>query len=110
MRHPILWMTASALLAFACSETGQAIADALADVIAAMEEVSKNADSQMKPLMLNTLAMLASESGDLKKAIAAQQAAIDATDDERQKKRLMVMLDEFKQKANGGNAGDPSEK
>ena len=48
--------------------------------------------------MFNTLAMLASESGDLNKAIAAQQAAVDATDNERQKKRLTVMLDELKQK------------
>ena len=92
------------------AQQGVDIKPLLADVIAAMEELSKNADSQMKPLMFNTLAMLASESGDLKKAIAAQQAAIDATDDERQKKRLMVMLDEFKQKANDGNAGEPSEK
>ncbi len=37
MRHPILWMTASALLAFACTETGQAIADAVADAIAARD-------------------------------------------------------------------------
>ena len=92
------------------AQQGVDIKPLIADVIAAMEEVSKNADSQMKPLMFNTLAMLASESGDLKKAIAAQQAAIDATDDERQKKRLMVMLDEFKQKANDGNAGEPSGK
>ena len=92
------------------AQQGVDIKPLLADVIAAMEEVSKNADSQMKPLMFNTLAMLASESGDLKKAIAAQQVAIDATDDERQKKRLMVMLDEFKQKANDGNAGEPSGK
>ena len=92
------------------AQQGVDIKPLLADVLAAMEEVSKNADSQMKPLVFNTLAMLASESGDLKKAIAAQQAAIDATDDERQKKRLMVMLDEFKQKANDGNAGEPSEK
>ncbi|HBV61956.1 MAG TPA: redoxin domain protein [Rhodopirellula sp.] len=91
------------------AQQGVDIKPLLADVIAAMEEVSKDADSQMKPLMFNTLAMLASESGDLKKAIAAQQAAIDATDDERQKKRLMVMLDEFKQKAAGGNEGDKSE-
>ena len=91
------------------AQQGVDIKPLLADVLAAMEEVSKNADSQMKPLVFNTLAMLASESGDLKKAIAAQQAAIDATDDERQKKRLMVMLDEFKQKANDGNAGAPSE-
>ena len=92
------------------AQQGVDIKPLLADVLAAMEEVSKNADSQMKPLMFNTLAMLASESGDLKKAIAAQQAAIDATDDERQKKRLMVMLDEFKQKANDGKPGEPSEK
>ena len=37
MRHPTLWMTASALLAFACSETGQAIADAVANAIAAKD-------------------------------------------------------------------------
>ena len=75
-----------------------------------MEEVANDTDPKMKPLMYNTLAMLASESGDLKKAIAAQQMAIDATDDERQKKRLQVMLDELKQKAAEGSAGDASEK
>ena len=79
----------------------------LGDVIVAVEAEIGDADPQLKPLMFNTLAMLASESGDLKKAIAAQQSAIDATDDERQKKRLMVMLDELKQKAADGiEAGD----
>ena len=92
------------------AQQGVNVKPLLADVMAAVEEVSKDADPQMKPLMFNTLAMLASESGDLKKAIAAQQAAIDATDDERQKKRLMVMLDELKQKAAGGSAGNVTEK
>ncbi|MAI70172.1 MAG: redoxin domain protein [Rhodopirellula sp.] len=104
-----------ALARFGYSLYGQAqqgvdIKPLLANVMAAMEEVAKDADPQMRPLMFNTLAMLASESGDLKKAIASQQAAIDATDDERQKKRLMVMLDEFKQKAGDGSAGDGTEK
>ncbi len=92
------------------AQQGVNVKPLLADVMAAVEEVSKDADPQMKPLMFNTLAMLASESGDLKKAIAAQQAAIDATDDERQKKRLIVMLDELKQKAAGGSAGNVTEK
>ena len=92
------------------AQQGVDIKPLLADVMAAVEEVAKDADPEMKPLMFNTLAMLASESGDLKKAIAAQQAAIDATDDERQKKRLIVMLDELKQKAAGGSAGDATEK
>jgi hypothetical protein len=35
---------------------------------------------------------------------------VDATDDERQKKRLMVMLDELKQKAAGDKDGDTSNK
>jgi thiol-disulfide isomerase/thioredoxin len=92
------------------AQQGVNIKPLLADVIAAMEEVANDTDPKMKPLMYNTLAMLASESGDLKKAIAAQQMAIDATDDERQKKRLQVMLDELKQKAAEGSAGDASEK
>ena len=92
------------------AQQGVNIKPLLADVIAAMEEVANGTDPKMKPLMYNTLAMLASESGDLKKAIAAQQMAIDATDDERQKKRLQVMLDELKQKAAEGSAGDASEK
>ncbi|OUX07703.1 MAG: redoxin domain protein [Planctomycetaceae bacterium TMED240] len=92
------------------AQQGVDIKPLLDDAVAAMEEVAKDAEPQMKPLMFNTLAMLASESGDLKKAIAAQQAAIDSTDDERQKKRLIVMLDEFKQKAADGSAGDATEK
>jgi thiol-disulfide isomerase/thioredoxin len=92
------------------AQQGVDIKPLLADLMAAMEEVAKDADPQMKPLMFNTLAMLASESGDLKKAIDAQQAAIDATDDERQKKRLMVMLDEIKQKAAAGGAGNATQK
>jgi thiol-disulfide isomerase/thioredoxin len=92
------------------AQQGVDIKPLLADVMTALEEVSKDAEPQMKPLMFNTLAMLASEAGDLKKAIAAQQSAIDATDDERQKKRLMVMLDELKQKAAAGNEGDPTKK
>ena len=92
------------------AQQGVNIKPLLADVIAAMEEVANDTDPKMKPLMYNTLAMLASESGDLKKAIAAQQMAIDATDDERQKKRLQVMMDELKQKAAEGSAGDASEK
>ena len=47
MRHPILWMTASALLAFACSETGQAIADAVADAIAARDVSYDDSASQI---------------------------------------------------------------
>lgn len=92
------------------AQQGVNIKPLLADVIAAMEEVANETDPKMKPLIYNTLAMLASESGDLKKAIAAQQMAIDATDDERQKKRLQVMLDELKQKAAEGSVGDASEK
>lgn len=92
------------------AQQGVDIKPLLADSIAAMEEVAGKADPQMQPLMFNTLAMLASESGDLKKAVAAQQSAIDATDDERQKKRLQVMLDELKQKAAGGNTGEATEK
>ena len=47
MRHPILWMTASALLAFACSETGQAIADAVADAIAAKDVAYDDSASEI---------------------------------------------------------------
>ncbi len=88
------------------AQQGADVTPLLGDVIVAVEAEVKDADPPLKPLMFNTLAMLASESGDLKKAIAAQQAAIDATDDERQKKRLMVMLDELKQKAGSTTADD----
>ena len=47
MRHPILWMTASALLGFACSETGQAIADAVADAIAAKDVAYDDSASEL---------------------------------------------------------------
>lgn len=89
------------------AQQGADVKPLLGDVIVAVEAETKNADPELKPLMFNTLAMLASESGDLKKAIASQQSAVDATDDERQKKRLTLMLDELKQKAAGGKeAGD----
>lgn len=92
------------------AQQGVDVKPLLGVVMAAIDSEMKDADPQMKPLMFNTLAMLASEAGDLKKAIAAQQAAVDATDDERQKKRLMVMLDELKQKADGDKDGDTSNK
>jgi len=92
------------------AQQGVDVKPLLGFVMEAVDAATKNVDPQMKPLMFNTLAMLASEAGDLKKAIAAQQAAVDGTDDERQKKRLMIMLDELKQKAAGGNDSDASDK
>lgn len=92
------------------AQQGVDIKPLLGDLIVAIEIEAKDAEPQMQPLMFNTVAMLASEAGDFKKAIAAQQSAIDATDDERQKKRLIVMLDEIKQKAADGKASDANEK
>ena len=99
------------LVRFGYSLYGQAqqgvdVKPLLSDVMAAIDTAIKTAEPQLKPLMFNTLAMLASESGDLNKAIAAQQAAVDATDNERQKKRLTVMLDELKQKLENQGTGD----
>ena len=92
------------------AQQGVDVKPLLGAVMAAIDAETKAADPQLKPLMFNTLAMLASEAGDLKKAIAAQQAAVDGTDDERQKKRLIVMLDELKQKAAAGNGSDTTDK
>lgn len=68
------------------------------DVVAAIEAELDGAEDQLKPLLHNTIALLSDATGKLDKAIAAQQAAVDAADD-RQKSRLMPFLEELKLKA-----------
>ena len=81
------------------SQQGADIKPLSGDVVIALEGELDGAEDQLKPLMFNTIALLASESDDLPKAIEAQQAAIDSAADDRQKKRLMIFLDELKEKA-----------
>ena len=86
MRHPILWMTASALLAFACSETGQAVADAVADAIAAKEvsyddsssEIGQNNVQGVLEAMNAQLAALAADNSALQERLTVAETELAA--------------------------------
>ena len=81
------------------SQQGADIKPLAGEVIAALQAEVDGVEEQMQPLMFNTIALLANESGDISQAIEAQQAAIDAAPDDRQKQRLMPFLEELKEKA-----------
>lgn len=73
----------------------EALAD---DVLAALRAEIPDADPQGVPIMFNTVALLENSMGRTDEAIKAQQAAIDATDNSRQKRRLTLFLEELKEK------------
>ncbi|MGI9471120.1 MAG: TlpA disulfide reductase family protein [Rubripirellula sp.] len=86
------------------SQQGADITPLAGDVVAAIEGEMEGAEDQLKPLMLNTIAMLANETGDVAKAIEAQEAAVEAAPNDRQKQRLMPFLEELKEKASEEDA------
>ncbi len=79
-----------------------------ADAIAAIEREVDAAEDEIKPLLYNTIALLNNATGNIEAAIKAQQAAIDASDDDRKKRRLTPFLEELKEKA-GETKAEPAE-
>ncbi len=71
------------------------------DSIKAIEAEIAGADDDMKALLHHTVSLLHEASDNLPAAIEAQQAAIDAATDERQKERLVSHLKELQEKASG---------
>ena len=66
------------------------------DSIVAITAEIEAADDDIKPLLHNTVALLQQATGKIDAAIKSQQAAIDASKDERQKGRLRPFLEELK--------------
>jgi thiol-disulfide isomerase/thioredoxin len=75
-------------------EVGPLAKEAVAAITAEIEA----AEAEIKPLLHNTVALLQDAMGNLDEAIAAQQAAIESTDNPNQKSRLQPFLDELKEK------------
>lgn len=90
-------------------QQGAEIGPLAGEAVAALEAEKDAVSDQMKPVYYNTLAALHNASGEAQKAIEAQQAAIDASSDPRQKKRLLPMLEELKSKAEPGDEDEKQE-
>lgn len=71
--------------------------------IAKAETGVKDAEDQLRPAMLDTIAHLHEQAGNLEAAIAAQQEAVDSAEG-RMKDRLQSYLDELKQNSDSGDA------
>jgi thiol-disulfide isomerase/thioredoxin len=69
--------------------------------IKSIEAEIDGAADDMKALLHHTVALLNEASGNLPAAIKAQEAAVEASTDDRQKERLVTLLDELKEKASG---------
>jgi hypothetical protein len=95
---------------FGQAQQGADVGPLASEAIAAIEQEVKSADAELKPLLYNTMAMLHDFEGNIDQAIKAQQSAIDATDDERQKRRLMPFLEELKEKAAKAKSGESKSK
>jgi hypothetical protein len=78
------------------------------DSLTAVKAELDGASPDLKPLLYNAVALLNSQAGDFDAAIAAQQAAIDATTDQRMKARLTPLLEELKEKAAGDDPAEAS--
>ncbi|QDS93458.1 Thiol-disulfide oxidoreductase ResA [Roseimaritima multifibrata] len=70
--------------------------------IAASESSIKELDAEARPFMLDTIAHLHEQNGDIDSAIAAQTEAVE-TSEGRMKDRLTVFLNELKEKKEGGD-------
>lgn len=90
-------------------QEGANVGPLAADAIAAIESELEAADGELKPLLYNTVALLSDVTGNTEAAIQAQQAAIDAAEDPRQKRRLTPFLAELKGKLGKTEPAPPSE-
>ncbi len=87
---------------FGAAQQGADISKIITPVLAGLKAELKNADEEEKPLLYNAAAVLTSTTGDLQMAVDLQQAAVDASVDPRQKKRMMPLLEELKEQIAAG--------
>lgn len=83
---------------YGITQQGGDIGPLAGDAIKALEAESDDVPKPSQVMYYNTLSLLNDAAGNLDAAIAAQEQAIELAD-ERQKKRLMPMLEELKEKA-----------
>lgn len=91
------------------AQAGIEIGPVAREVLAALKSEIETASPDMKLRLNDVFVRLSAETGDLTGAIAAQQASIDATSNERTKARLQLLLDELKQRAEDGEAATPKQ-
>jgi len=91
---------------FGAAQQGAEIERVLGPVLKGLQAELAAADEDTKPLLYNAAAVLTSTTGNFERAIELQQAAIDASADPRQKKRLTPLLKEFQQKAADNEKAD----
>ncbi len=89
---------------FGASQQGADISQVVAPVLDGLKSELAAAEDEEKPLLYNAAAVLTSATGDYNTAIKLQQAAIDSSVDPRQKKRLMPLLEELKERAVAADA------
>jgi thiol-disulfide isomerase/thioredoxin len=84
---------------FGASQQGADISKVVRPVLLGLKEELKEASEEEQPLLYNAAAVLTSTTGDLDLAVKLQQRAIESSPDPRQKKRMMPLLEELKEKA-----------
>lgn len=90
---------------YGISQQGADINPLAADAIKALDAVADDVPESNRVLYYNTLALLNDSVGSLDAAIRAMEKAVEFADD-RQKKRMMPMLEELKAKAEKESADD----
>jgi hypothetical protein len=84
---------------FGASQQGADISKVVNPVLVGLKEALKEASEEEQPLLYNAAAVLTTTTGDYDLAIKLQQQAIESSPDPRQKKRMMPLLEELKEKA-----------
>lgn len=84
---------------FGASQQGADISKIVMPVLTGLKAELEEADDEEKPLLYNAAAVLTGTTGDYDMAVKLQEAAIEVSVDPRQKKRLMPLLEELKEKA-----------
>jgi hypothetical protein len=80
---------------YSAIQSGADVGELSSDAIKAIEENVGDAPEQYKPFLFNQLAQLQQVTGNLEKAIEAQQQAVDLTEGQA-KKRMLLFLEELK--------------
>ena len=96
---------------FGTSQQGADISKVVMPVLVELKESLKEASEEEQPLLYNAAAVLTTTTGDYDLAIKLQQQAIESSPDPRQKKRMMPLLEELKEKVakQGKDEEDPQE-
>ncbi len=82
-------------LIYSAIQSGADVGDLSADAIKALEENASDAPEQYKAFLFNQLAQLQEVTGNVDKAIVAQQQAVELTEGQA-KKRMLLYLEELK--------------